>query len=390
MSSRFGNAAAATVIVAACVAPALRGQSPAVSTVLFDQARQAEADRHYAAATERLYQLVIEHPRSPEAWQARARLAWIRALTGDLSAALLQCQALRNELPDDHPLRQPVFELATILARRMRAPLRPPYFADSAAVGLRGLAQTDEPVRLESDATGNLLLVDAGAGRIVLERPVAPAPVGTGIEAAAFLPDGRLAVAGKAGISIAGAPASWWSATWGGKARQMKKVRSMAFTSTGDLIAVDKDYAGVLRCKAGGTACVPWGPAGKARAVVVGASDFVFILDDRQQSIRVADDAGRQITVVGPTTGGVAFREIVDIAVDRAFGLYVLDKENRRLDILTLRADAADALSVVPAGFVMIPSEGAVSVKNPSAVGVMPDGSVVIGGRSSARLLRFQ
>lgn len=390
MSSRFGNAAAAIVIAAACVAPALRGQSPAVATALFDQARQAEVDLHYGAATEHLYQLVIEHPRSPEAWQARARLAWIRALTGDLSAALLQCQALRNELPDDHPLRQPVFELATILARRMRAPLRPPYFADSSAFGLPGLAQTDEPVRLESNATGNLLLVDAGAGRIVLERLVMPPPVGTEIEAAAFLSDGRLAVAGKAGISIAGAPPAWWSATWGGKVRQMKKVRSMAFTSAGDLIAVDRDYAGVLRCKAGGTACVPWGPAGKARAVVVGASDFVFILDDRQLTVRVADSTGRQVAVVGPTSGGVTFREIVDIGVDRAFGLYVLDKQNRRLDILTLRADAADVLSIVPAGFVMIPSEGVVSLKNPSAVGVMPDGSVVIGGRSSARLLRFQ
>ena len=390
MSSRFGNAAAATLFAAVCVTPVLRGQSPVVSTALFAQARQAETDLRYSAATERLYQLIIEHPRSPEAWPARARLAWIRALTGDLPAALLQCQTLRNELPDDHPLRQPVFELATILARRMRAPLRPPYFADSTALGLPGLAQTDEPVRLESDASGNLLLVDAGSGRIVLERPVVPPPVGTEIEAAAFAPGGRLAVAGKAGISIAGAPPAWWSATWGGKARQLKKIRSMTFTSAGDLIAVDRDYAGVLRCKAGGTTCVPWGPAGKARAVVVGASDFVFILDDRQLSVRVADSTGRQVAVVGPTSGGVTFKEIVDIAVDRAFGLYVLDKQNRRLDILTLRADAADALSVVPAGFVMIPSEGVVSLKNPSAVGVMPDGSVVVGGRSSARSTTFQ
>ena len=389
MCSGFGRVAAVTVLVSVSAAPALRGQSP-VSAALFDQARQAESDHRYGAATERLYQLVIEHPRSPEAWQARARLAWIRALTGDLSAALLQCQALRNELPDGHPLRQPVFELATILARRMRAPLRPPYFADSTAFGLRGLAQTDEPVRLETDSAGNLLLVDAGSGRIALERPVVPAPVGTEIEAAAFMADGRLAVAGKTGISIAGAPPAWWSATLGGKARQLKKIRSMAFTAGGDLIAVDRDYAGVLRCKAGGTACAPWGPAGKARAVAVGASDFVFILDDRQQSVRVADSTGRQVAVVGPITGGVTFREIVDIAVDRAFGLYVLDKQNRRLDILTLRADAADGLSVVPAGFVIIPSEGALALKNPSAVGVMPDGSVVVGGRSSARLLRFQ
>ena len=41
-------------------------------------------------------------------------------------------------------------------------------------------------------------------------------------------------------------------------------------------------------------------------------------------------------------------------------------------------------------GLLTMPQEGDRAVKNPSAVGVSPDGAVIVAGKSSARLMRFR
>ena len=123
--------------------------------------------------------------------------------------------------------------------------------------------------------------------------------------AVTMLPGGGVAIVGKTGLVVGQGtgPAARpipLSGTWGGKARPVKKVRSMAALSDGSLLVVDRDYDGVLRCDPSSGACAPWGPAGKFRVVRVGPTDWVFLLDDRGQTVRVLDPAQRTITVVGP------------------------------------------------------------------------------------------
>ena len=370
--------AAALLIVVSPAARMVARQSPA-SASLLDQAASAEAEFKFDVAADRLYQIVVEQPRSPDAWTARARLARLLALSGDLSAALLECQALRSELPPDHPLGQPVLGLATTLARRLRVTVTPMYFGNMSARLLQGLASTDEPSHIDVSAAGNIVMADAGQGRayVVGSDSVSTVPSGADLTTAVLLADGRVLTADKAGISIAGARAAWLTGTWAGKTRQLKKTRSLSVTSNGDLLVIDRDYDGLLRCKAEGP-CVPWGPPGKLRVVATGASDFVFILDDKPQIVRVLDNTGRVVVVIGPVFGGVKFGEIADIAVDRAYGLYVLDKQTRRIEILTVRADRTNGVSVVQTGWAMVPAEGPSALKNPTAIGVMPDGAVLV------------
>ncbi len=383
--SRFVSALCAVSLVATVAA-----QQPAAGSLL-DQAFRAEAALRFDLATDRLYQIVVEQPSGADAWRARARLATLLALAGEWPSALLECQTLRNEVPADHALRQPAFDLATLLARRLRASASRGYLSGASGLAVRGWASSDEPTHIDVAPSGNVLLTDSGQGRAyaITAGAATLVPAGQDVTAAAFMPDGRMVTADKTGIAIGGARPAFFSGTWGGKARQMKKTRALAALSTGDLLVIDKDYDGLLRCKVDGT-CVVWGPPGKLRTVAVGASDFVFVLDDKQQAVRVLDATGRVLAGIGPIQGGVKFGEIVDIAVDRAYGLYILDKQTRRVDVLALRTDRANGVSVVSIGAAMVPSEGEAGVKTPSAIGVMPDGSVVIAGRASARLLRFQ
>ena len=80
--------------------------------------------------------------------------------------------------------------------------------------------------------------------------------------------------------------------------------------------------------------------------------------------------------------------DVVDVAVDRAFGVYRLDRKNRRVvvEAIRLSGDGPYAFDFVTLGVVQIPEAG---LKMPSALAVTDDGEVVVVGKDT-RLLRFR
>jgi hypothetical protein len=399
-SSSFAERAAAAAlmaVLAAAPAPAqTAGQSaaPAAVVPLLEQAAAAEAELRIEAAIDRLYLLLIEHPGTGDALTARLRLARLLALAGDVPQAVLQCQLLRNELPADHPLRRDALELATALARRLRAgQAGQAYFPTFEAVVSRGVQALDEPRAIIFEHENRLLLLDEGGGKLyrvaadgstLLSVPQEPAAV-------AVLPDGSVLVAGKTGLApVPPSRVIALSGTWGGKVRQVKKIRSMAALADGNLLVIDRDYDGVLRCLPANGACQPWGPAGKYRVVRVGPTGWVFLLDDRGQGLRVLDAAQKSITLIGPTVGAAKLQRVEDIAVDGAHGVYLLDKDLRQVFVLHMKTQADGRIAAVPSATAMIPQEGDRALKNPTAIGVSPSGQVYLGGKSSARVMRFR
>jgi hypothetical protein len=370
-------------------APAMPGES------LLVQAAKAEGDLRFESAIDRLYELLIEHPGTADALTARLRMARLLAVTGSLPQAILECQLLRDELPMDHPLRAEALALATVLARRLRASPSSgaPYFAIFEPVPARGVQALDEPRALVFEGESRFVLLDEGAGRVYRVGAESASPVASPQDptAAAVMPDGTLVMAGKTGLMTV--PASrtiQLSGTWGGKARQAKKVRSMAALSDGSLLVVDRDYDGVLRCQLSSGACAPWGPIGKYRVVKVGPTDWVYLLDDRGQGVRVIDASQRAITLVGPVAGVTKLEKIGDIAVDAAHGLCLLDTDLKRILIVHLKTGADGRIGPMLTATVALPQEGERAVKNPTAIGVSPSGSVYVAGKSSPRMMRYR
>jgi hypothetical protein len=383
----------AGVILASSMAFAQAGGAAGTDTLLV-QARRAAAEHRFDAAMDRYYALLLEQAGTPDAQTARLELARLLALTGSLPSALLQCQALRDELPSDHPARERAGELATLLARRLRAGLggRSYYSTFEAAPG-RGIQSLDEPRTLVFEGESRYVLVDDGARRVFRVGPDTAGVVSAGTEptAAAVLPDGSIAVASKTGLTrIPSGGAVVLSGTWGGKTRQLKKVRSMAALSTGELLVVDRDFEGLLRCQPATGACQPWGPAGKHRTVRVGDFDWVYLLDDRGQGVRVFDTALRPITLVGPTLGGVKLEKVEDLAVDSAHGLYLLDTDLKQVHLVVMRAGPDGRVTPLSLGAALMPREGDRALKNPTTIGVSPSGSAYVTGKSSPRVMRFR
>jgi hypothetical protein len=368
-------------------------QAPAATASgLLQQAAEAEASGQIDAAIDRLYTVQLERPRTPEAMSARASLARLLVLQGDLPSALLQAQALRDEAPPDSPQRQAMLDLTTLMARHLRTTTPSSMYGAPETQAARGLTNLDEPTALMFEPSGALLLVDQGNNRIyriagestttlnVTQEPTAATPFGTAV-----------IVGGKNGLTAAPAgPPLPTSGTWNGKARPVRKIRSVAANSRGDLFVVDRDYDGLLRCAAGATSCAPWGPPGKLRVVKVGPSDLVVTLTDKQNIVRVVDPAGKLLTTVGPSIGAARLQATVDVDVDRAYCLYLLDGDLRRVDIVALRIGPDGRTSAEPIGTVTIPAEGQRAIKDPSALAVSPDGTVVVAGKGTSQLLRFR
>ena len=397
-----------TVLALAAALSTLQAQPPAVLAVpsLLAQARQAEAAYQFDLALDRLYALEIEQPRTPDALAGRLHLARLLALANDLPAAMLQCQALRDELPPNDPNRQRALDFATTVARRLR--VRNPgtaFYAGPDVVAPRGLPQLDEPTGLVDALDGSTLVVDQGADKLfritgdtaapiasaAIQDPNAATPIVRWGGASGGGDDAAIAIGTKNGIvSVpAGKPVPV-TGTWGGKSHPIKRARAMAVTSKGDLLIVDREYDGLLRCAAGAATCAPWGPAGKLRTVKVGPSDFVVALDDKQQTIRVFDDAGKLVTAIGPMFGATKLEKIADVAIDSAYAVYLLDADLKRIEIGALRMQGDGKISAEPIGAVTVPAEGDRAIKNPTSLMVTSSGAILVAGKSAPRLLRFR
>jgi hypothetical protein len=376
-SRRVSLALLAAAALVARSAPVRTAQAPAVPAAA--AAEKAEADLQFDAAAAKLYRIIEEDPRAADVPALRLRLARLLAITGETGRALLQAQQAKEQGAD--PLRAEATNLTTLLARRLRATAV--FLPASTALPVRGLPSLDSPSAI--DIHGNESLVaDEGAGRAFrISGDVAtPLPNVPDLSAAAYLPDGGIVSSGKQGLAIG---ATTFSGTWGGKPRQVHKVRAIAAVGPDELVIVDRDYDGVLRCQVAKASCVPWGVPGKARTVKVGASGFVYVLDDHEEAVRVLDRNGRPVAAVGGQ--GSQKLNAIDIAVDSAHGLYVLDRQTRRVEAYLLRSTGAGALSIVPLAGAAVRQD---LVKNPAALGITADGSVLVAGRGEPRLVKLQ
>ncbi|MEW5982514.1 MAG: hypothetical protein AB1806_09105 [Acidobacteriota bacterium] len=388
-----GVAMAAAVAIAGAQAPPPSRPAPQAASPLVLSAR-AEAELKIEQAIGHLYQLLLEQPGTPQAIQARLRLARLLALSGSDQAALAQCQRIREDVPSDSPYQTRALELATIVSRRVRVSSGFPLLPVFEAVVSRGIQSLDNPRTIEFESESRFLLFDeGGSGRLYRVAPDATSqlPVPRDMSAVSLLPGGGILMAGKDNL-VAVSPARTFTLTgsWGGRTRQLKEIKSIASTSTGDLLVVDGDFDGLLRCPAGGTSCAPWGVSTKLREVVVGAGDWVYALDDKGKIVRVFDSTQKSLAVVGPSVGSMSLDKVENIAVDQSDGLYLLDKDLKRLFVVVMRADATGRIAPTSLGSVPLPQDGPMAVKNPSALGVAPSGAVYVAGRSSARVMRFQ
>ncbi len=392
---RIARVLVSALVVAASLGLATATSSQSVvptSAALLGGALAAERDSRFDAAIDELYRLVVEHPRSNEALRGRLRLAQLLALAGELNAALLQCQTVTNITSVGDPERAEAVAISATLVRQLRGQsARRSYFPSVSSSTLRGLDRFDEPTALIVGAEGALVLSDRGKKRIygISANSISTLAVANDPQAATLLRDGTLAVADKRGLLL-GSSRSTLSATWDGRARELDNVRAMAENSRGELFVVDGDYDGLLKCGSTTATCEPWGIRDKARTVKVGLADYVYVLDDGDPIVRVFNTNGQQMATIGPQIGAGRLRRVRDIALDQAYGVYLLDDDSKTVHVARLALGADGRLRAQAIAAVRIPESGQNALERPAALAVAPDGTVMVVGRPSLNLLKLQ
>jgi len=120
-------------------------------------------------------------------------------------------------------------------------------------------------------------------------------------------------------------------------------------------------------------------PDAKEREVVrllVDGEGGVALLDREERTLRVFDEAGRQLRVLGPRGAGYELRKPVDVAVDPMRNTYVADEE---AGVLVFSAQG-ELLTTVTAE----------DMKRPKALTLEVSGAILVYDGKLERILRFK
>ncbi|MCX6538136.1 MAG: tetratricopeptide repeat protein [Acidobacteria bacterium] len=316
-------------------------RSDAVAAAIFyaGEAHRLNGNHNDAIASYR--EVTVLYPRS--IWAARAQIGLATTLvraapTREVAGrAMEELQRVRQRFPDTRDAAIAVARL-TILYRLYVLPQlgQPPYVPTSRKIGgttgklkditALAIGPADEIAITNDQWVG---LYDK-SGTVLKTAPLNPS------YGAFFLPDGRAVQIGKGAVRILDQQAAVALAVPkpDNTLRPLDEIPAAAALSSGDLLVADAGTKSVLR----------FSPSGKylnsfagvyARRLAVDDLDQVAMLDRDTKSVVVADRNGRTLYQIPSRGKDYELRDPIDITFD-AFGhLYVLDRDNAAVFMLT-------------------------------------------------------
>jgi tetratricopeptide (TPR) repeat protein len=378
-------------ILAAYYAAASRGRSESATAALSDAVFQgsflgtlALADaalraRNYSRAEGLAMQVIEADPYSPLLANAYVILGLCEAYQGRAQAAARRFQSALavSPLPTPYGETQDLLVAISRFARATSAPAGEISYEMSAArlkvtQGLkdpRSLIFTDgkfilidrEQI-LSLSADGNILETKSGRK---LEDVAAAGPAVT-----YYLADDA--------IDLGTGSLTPVSLTVGGKAKALKKLRSLAVDDRGDVYLLDQD-AGLLRGSptAKGTLDLTSVSPARGQLIRIDRRGNLYLLAAGQRSIIVLSRDGKQLTSVSPawTTGKEP--TIQYFALDSLNHLYILDSSS--IQILAVN-DGNAGLAQTKVG--VMPLDQRPQFKNLKVIGVTSTGDVAVTGKN--------
>lgn len=319
----------------------LHPRSNAVPAAIFyaGEAHRLNGNHNDAIASYR--EVTVVYPRS--IWAARAQIGMATALvrgapTREVAGrAMEELQRVRQQFPDTRDAAIAVARL-TVLYRLYLLPQlgQPPYLPTVRKIGgttgkLKDITAVaigpGDDIAMANDQWVGLF---DRSGIVLKNVPLSPS------YGAFFLPDGRAVHIGKGAVRILDQQAAVALAVPkpDKTLRRLEEIPAAAALSSGDLLVADGGTKSVLR----------FSPSGKylgsfagvyARRLAVDDLDQVAMLDRDAKSVVIADRDGRTLYQVPSRGKDYELRDPIDITFD-AFGhLYVLDRDNAAVFILT-------------------------------------------------------
>lgn len=358
---------------------ALYPRSPWVPRALEASAAAYRRAGRYAEAADLARRVSLEYPGSDAAPVAQFELGHALALLGQPRLAMEELQQVRNRFPQSE-WAAPALERITGLYRLFGGP-KPVFSADPAfALGagdvlkdVRALATAPGgAVWIASDKTRSAVTVDA-AGRstssLTAENP----------RALSITPKGEVVLAASGAVRVGPTDIRALATPpekAGGAPKPLGHILAAALTRGGALLVSDEEREKVLRFDAKGQLLGTFPPQDTARRrvtrLLVDGEGAIVWLDREEKTIRVWEEAGKAVRVIGPA----GLKKPVDVAVDPFRNLYVADEEQ-------------GVLVFDPQGRPLATIAGP-DLRRPKALTLDASGAVLVYDEKAERILRYR
>jgi tetratricopeptide (TPR) repeat protein len=333
-----------------------------------------------AEAVESERRASLEYPTSDVAPAAQFQVGHCLALMGEPRQAMEEYQQVRNRFPSS-PEAGAALDRITALYRLFGG-ARPAFTRDASYQVAAGDVLKD--VRAILMTPGGTLWIASQKSRGAVPFD-ASGKIGASVPAEdlrslALSPDGELLATARLAVRIGPRDVKSFSIP-GDKAGVPLPLDDLAAavqTPGGGFLVADQKRKRVFRFDG---QLKPLGtfPDAREREVirlVVDGEGGIALLDREERTLRVFDEAGRALRVLGPRGAGYELRKPVDVAVDAMRNTYLADEE-------------AGVLVFSPQGE-LLATVTAEDMKRPRALSLDPSGAILVYDDKLEKVLRFK
>ena len=290
-----------------------------------------ERQGKFQHAVDAYFQVIVDHPGSD--WSAGAQLGVGRSSVrqGAAMEAMAQFQEVRNNYPDSIEAKEALNWL-TLLYRFYGAP------SLGQAVNFRrdpafrvALADKFKDVKAVRISASGIHVLERGRKRVItFDRTGKLAgtkgvvdPYGLAVD-----PRGQLVIASSKGVVIEGQPKAFNVPAEDGPER-LEKIRAAARDRLGEVYIFDEKRKNVLRFNDNGEllGAFPDNNKREVLALEVDTRGNLVMLVKSDRSVHVYNPAGRTLAHITTKKGKLNLKKAVDIALDPAGYLYILDQD---------------------------------------------------------------
>jgi TolA-binding protein len=318
--------------------------------------------------------VAMEYPSSDAAPQAQYQIGHTLALQGEITAAMEEFQTVRNRYPQSDWAAR-ALERITALYRFRGG--RPSFridasFSLSAGDVLRDvraiLMAPDGALWVASNKTNSAVpFTDGRAG---------PSITGKDLASLSLTPDGEIVVTAKLAVRIGRRNIHGFTLP-GQKPRPLEQLTSALVLPGGDVLVADKKRKGIFRFDSDYNYIGPF-PDNREREITRLVRDEeggIVCLDGKTRTIRIYDATGKPLRSIAARGSGYELKRPVDIAVDAALNIYVVDS---RAGVFVIGRQGQ-----------LLATLGAGQLREPVALTLEPGGSVLVYDKKARQVFRF-
>lgn len=311
--------------------------NPWIPAALYSTGLALERQGNFQDAVDAYFQVIVDHPRSE--WSAGAQLGVGRSSVrqGAAMEAMAQFQEVRNSHPESVEAEEALNWL-TLLYRFYGAPSLGQAVAFRVDPAFKAaLHDKFKDVKAVRVSTSGIHVLERGRKRVItFDRTGKLAGTKGAVDPYSLVvdPRGQLVIANKKGVVLDGQPKAFSVPSEDGP-EQLENIRAAARDRLGEIYIFDDKQKKVLRFDDSGEllGSFPDNTRREVLALEVDQRGNLVMLEKDDRSVNVYNPSGRAVARISTKKGQLNLKKAVDIALDPAGYLYVLDEDEAQIAV---------------------------------------------------------